>query len=176
MTRRLYDTVIKLYFHKSEKVLTADRVQHFGWRVTFLGNISLRACFRCGEQPEKCHSCIFRPRLLPLLARTATVMSNPTLKGTFLYSLTINFSALTNHIFPSFLSCVIIPKSKMSNFIPHTTTASKFRALLTQDEIIVCPGVYDGFTARLALNTGFKVLYMVRSRFLFISCFAFIRN
>jgi len=28
-------------------------------------------------------------------------------------------------------------------------------------EMVVCPGVYDGFTARLALNAGFKALYMV---------------
>ncbi|ESZ98742.1 hypothetical protein SBOR_0848 [Sclerotinia borealis F-4128] len=41
------------------------------------------------------------------------------------------------------------------------TTAAKLRTLLAnQDEIIVCPGVYDGFTARLALNAGFKTLYM----------------
>jgi 2-methylisocitrate lyase-like PEP mutase family enzyme len=26
---------------------------------------------------------------------------------------------------------------------------------------VVCPGVYDGFTARIALATGFDCLYMV---------------
>jgi hypothetical protein len=50
----------------------------------------------------------------------------------------------------------------MANLTPPQTTASKLRALLAQkDDIIVCPGVYDGFTARLALNAGFKILYMV---------------
>jgi 2-methylisocitrate lyase-like PEP mutase family enzyme len=33
--------------------------------------------------------------------------------------------------------------------------------LAQENEIVVCPGVYDGFTARLALNAGFKILYMV---------------
>jgi 2-methylisocitrate lyase-like PEP mutase family enzyme len=49
----------------------------------------------------------------------------------------------------------------MANLTPPQTTASKLRGLLAQDEIIVCPGVYDGFTARIALNTGFEILYMV---------------
>ncbi|KAH7319358.1 isocitrate lyase family protein-like protein [Rhexocercosporidium sp. MPI-PUGE-AT-0058] len=41
------------------------------------------------------------------------------------------------------------------------STASKLRSQLqNKDDIIVCPGVYDGFTARLALNSGFKNLYM----------------
>jgi hypothetical protein len=40
---------------------------------------------------------------------------------------------------------------------------SKLRALLAEkDNIIVCPGVYDGFTARIALAAGFDCLYMVR--------------
>lgn len=29
--------------------------------------------------------------------------------------------------------------------------------------LVVCPGVYDGFTARLALAAGFDALYMVRT-------------
>lgn len=42
------------------------------------------------------------------------------------------------------------------------TTAAKLRVLLAnENEVVVCPGVYDGFTARLALNAGFKTLYMV---------------
>lgn len=50
----------------------------------------------------------------------------------------------------------------MAALSPPQTTASKLRALLAQENgIVVCPGVYDGLTARLALNTGFKVLYMV---------------
>lgn len=35
------------------------------------------------------------------------------------------------------------------------------RRLLDTDELIVCPGVYDGFSARIALSVGFTALYMV---------------
>jgi 2-methylisocitrate lyase-like PEP mutase family enzyme len=56
----------------------------------------------------------------------------------------------------------------MANLTPPQTTASKLRALLAKEnEIVVCPGVYDGFTARLALNAGFKILYMVSVLFIF---------
>lgn len=43
--------------------------------------------------------------------------------------------------------------------------ATKLRHMLEQgdDEIIVAPGVYDGFSARIALEVGFDVIYMVRS-------------
>jgi 2-methylisocitrate lyase-like PEP mutase family enzyme len=38
----------------------------------------------------------------------------------------------------------------------------KLRAMLGEkDNIIVCPGVFDGLTARIALNTGFQCLFMV---------------
>jgi 2-methylisocitrate lyase-like PEP mutase family enzyme len=46
------------------------------------------------------------------------------------------------------------------NFTLPESPAAKLRAMLAK-EMVVCPGVYDGFTARLALNAGFKVLYMV---------------
>jgi 2-methylisocitrate lyase-like PEP mutase family enzyme len=40
--------------------------------------------------------------------------------------------------------------------------AAKLRAMLAEkDKIVVCPGVYDGFTARIALAAGFDCLYMV---------------
>jgi 2-methylisocitrate lyase-like PEP mutase family enzyme len=56
----------------------------------------------------------------------------------------------------------------MADLKPPQTTVSKLRALLAQEHgIVVCPGVYDGFTARLALNAGFKILYMV---LLFFKC------
>lgn len=39
---------------------------------------------------------------------------------------------------------------------------TKLRQLLADEsKIIVCPGVYDGFTARIALQEGFDALYMV---------------
>ena len=39
-------------------------------------------------------------------------------------------------------------------------TALKHRLENTKD-LIVCPGVYDGFSARIALSVGFDALYMV---------------
>jgi 2-methylisocitrate lyase-like PEP mutase family enzyme len=42
------------------------------------------------------------------------------------------------------------------------TPVAKLRALLLKEhEMVVCPGVYDGLTARLALKAGFETLYMV---------------
>ncbi|ETN39950.1 uncharacterized protein HMPREF1541_06177 [Cyphellophora europaea CBS 101466] len=39
--------------------------------------------------------------------------------------------------------------------------ASRLRTLLADDtQILVCPGVYDGLTARLAIAQGFKCIYM----------------
>lgn len=40
--------------------------------------------------------------------------------------------------------------------------ATKLRKLLADtDKLIVCPGVYDGLSARIALDVGFDALYMV---------------
>lgn len=42
------------------------------------------------------------------------------------------------------------------------TAVEKLRAMLAdKDRVIACPGVYDGFTARIVLQEGFDVLYMV---------------
>ena len=41
-------------------------------------------------------------------------------------------------------------------------TVLKHRLQNTKD-LIVCPGVYDGFSARIALSVGFDALYMVRT-------------
>lgn len=43
-----------------------------------------------------------------------------------------------------------------------TSAATRLRKMLTEsDELIVMPGVYDGFSARIALEVGFDGLYMV---------------
>ena len=43
------------------------------------------------------------------------------------------------------------------------TGATKLRRQLREsNELIVCPGVYDGLSARIAINLGFKAMYMVR--------------
>lgn len=40
--------------------------------------------------------------------------------------------------------------------------ATKLRSVLKAgDGIILCPGVYDGFSARIALGVGFDAIYMV---------------
>lgn len=42
------------------------------------------------------------------------------------------------------------------------TAVEKLRAMLADPEkFIACPGVYDGFTARIALQEGVDCLYMV---------------
>lgn len=46
--------------------------------------------------------------------------------------------------------------------VMRQSTSSKLRQYLADpDKIVVCPGVYDGISARLALNAGFDTLYMV---------------
>ena len=45
-----------------------------------------------------------------------------------------------------------------------TPAASKLRRMLKDTkDLIVCPGVYDGLSARIAMEVGFKGLYMVRT-------------
>ncbi|KAE8153553.1 putative carboxyphosphonoenolpyruvate phosphonomutase [Aspergillus avenaceus] len=42
-----------------------------------------------------------------------------------------------------------------------TAGASKLRRMLREtNEMIVCPGVYDGLSARIAMQVGFKAMYM----------------
>jgi 2-methylisocitrate lyase-like PEP mutase family enzyme len=49
----------------------------------------------------------------------------------------------------------------MASKSPGETAAAKLRRFLQQDgKTVFCPGVYDGITARIALNTGFDCLYM----------------
>lgn len=41
--------------------------------------------------------------------------------------------------------------------------ASKLRRMIKDTkDLIVCPGVYDGLSARVAMDVGFKAMYMVR--------------
>ncbi|PVI02550.1 oxaloacetate hydrolase class protein [Periconia macrospinosa] len=50
---------------------------------------------------------------------------------------------------------------KTANGLAPRTAAARLRELLHQDDhITVCPGVYDGITARIALQAGFDCLYM----------------
>lgn len=43
------------------------------------------------------------------------------------------------------------------------------RQIASKDEIVICPGVYDGLSARIALHAGFKTLYMVSLNILLLS-------
>jgi hypothetical protein len=52
--------------------------------------------------------------------------------------------------------------SETSNGKSAMTTVQKLRKMLADPEkFIACPGVYDGFTARIALQEGVDCLYMV---------------
>ncbi|KAH6986921.1 Pyruvate/Phosphoenolpyruvate kinase-like domain-containing protein [Ilyonectria destructans] len=43
---------------------------------------------------------------------------------------------------------------------PSISAATKLRRLLETDDIVVAPGVYDGFSARIAHEVGFDCIYM----------------
>lgn len=47
--------------------------------------------------------------------------------------------------------------------------ATKLRKMIFEsNEIIVCPGVYDGLSARTAIETGFNAMYMVSRHMLVV--------
>lgn len=61
----------------------------------------------------------------------------------------------------------LLPKGPMATSFPSTPQAPKIPAstrlrhlLNTPHHLIACPGVYDGFSARIALEIGFDALYM----------------
>lgn len=39
--------------------------------------------------------------------------------------------------------------------------ATRLRQLIAEKNIVVAPGVFDGFSARIALDVGFDCIYMV---------------
>lgn len=44
-----------------------------------------------------------------------------------------------------------------------TSGAARLCQMLNEtNDMIVCPGVYDGLSARIALSLGFEAMYMVR--------------
>jgi 2-methylisocitrate lyase-like PEP mutase family enzyme len=52
--------------------------------------------------------------------------------------------------------------SKSAQTNRRMTAVEKLRDMLADPEkFIACPGVYDGFTARIALREGVDCLYMV---------------
>ena len=50
----------------------------------------------------------------------------------------------------------------MASVNKPTSGATKLRKMIFEtNELIVCPGVYDGLSARTAIEVGFNALYMV---------------
>lgn len=45
---------------------------------------------------------------------------------------------------------------------PPVSAATKLRRRLQDEDILVAPGVYDGFGARIAHEVGFDCIYMVK--------------
>jgi 2-methylisocitrate lyase-like PEP mutase family enzyme len=46
--------------------------------------------------------------------------------------------------------------------VKRESAAKKLRRIIQDPgEIILCPGVYDGLSARIALSVGFDALYIV---------------
>ncbi len=57
---------------------------------------------------------------------------------------------------------------KLNDVVPSvnepTSGAKKLRKMLFEtEELIICPGVYDGLSARTAIELGFNAMYMVRN-------------
>lgn len=85
------------------------------------------------------------------------------------YTCSVHQSNASQSVFP--MICVQhffswrkkVHMASINNTTVQHPAVAKLRALLAdKDKIIVCPGVYDGFTARIALREGFDCLYMVR--------------
>lgn len=73
---------------------------------------------------------------------------------------------------PSTPTKEVSPKLYQEEFLSSATRLKK--RIEETDELIVCPGVYDGFSARIALHVGFTALYMVKFpffNFLFLQIF-----
>lgn len=60
---------------------------------------------------------------------------------------------------PSDEPATLIDPIQQSVFLPAST---RLRNMINKaDRLIVCPGVYDGFSARIAMSLPFSALYMV---------------
>ena len=59
------------------------------------------------------------------------------------------------------VSCGLQSSSQPSSPVLCSAATKLKRSLNETDELIVCPGVHDGFSARIALSVGFTALYMV---------------
>ena len=56
----------------------------------------------------------------------------------------------------------VAPTETNGHFDDHWSPATKLKHRLEDTkDLIVCPGVYDGFSARIAMSVGFDTMYMV---------------
>jgi hypothetical protein len=51
--------------------------------------------------------------------------------------------------------------ASMNGNNPKSAVARLKALLARRDKLMLCPGVYDGFTARIAMREGLECLYMV---------------
>lgn len=69
----------------------------------------------------------------------------------------IDTAAIANHDDTETNGTPVTPKSEA--FLSGATRLKKM--VQESPDMIVCPGVYDGFSARIALSVGFSAMYMV---------------
>ena len=73
-----------------------------------------------------------------------------------------HFGRLISNSYNHCTTTGMFPRAPKNGHISNVDSATKFRSLLdTSNEILMCPGVYDGMSARVALSVGFDALYMV---------------
>lgn len=111
-----------------------------------------------GIVPQISPSPIARPnnKTQPLLS----VLSIPTATTTVAPpKVTVDLPAESDSILVSFNRVSQSPVAISKNL----SAATKLKKMIEDtDELIVCPGVYDGLSARIALRVGFSAMYMVR--------------
>lgn len=89
------------------------------------------------------------PGYPPLVIRIESVHASPTSTPTVSNGGTLD-SQLVSDTKASLLSS------------SYVSAATRLRNMIEKgDKLIVCPGVYDGFSARIAMSLGFDALYMV---------------
>lgn len=62
----------------------------------------------------------------------------------------------------TYLEPLITTSRNRETFRMESAVAKLRAALADPEKLILSPGVYDGFTGRIALGAGFDTLYMVR--------------
>lgn len=63
-----------------------------------------------------------------------------------------------------------VPADK--NLTSGMSAGVKLRQLLERDEILIAPGVYEGYSARIAHEVGFDCIYMVPKHSILATCYS----